>query len=180
MRPIAALAVGIQITTATTVYAQHKIALYSDPAYTSTEVIDQTPAELTAYVVFDSPAGGTAVSFRIVPSEGFTAVWLNDSSTFLVMGSSPNGAGVAFGGCYYNALVLEVRYTMFGTSSSCSTLDIVADPQFDLFAGLPVVADCDHEYASAIAGRLTINPDPTCSPLPILPTTWGKVKSLYR
>lgn len=160
--------------------AQYRISLYSDPAHTSTEARDQAPGTLIVYVVHENTNGGAATFFKIAPSQGFTGTWIGETSPFSSLGTSPNGIGLAFGGCIYTTQVLEVQYAIVGTSANCSFLDVVADPNSDLFGGVPVIEDCDFEYHAAVGGRLTVNPDNTCSPLPVESKTWGGIKALYR
>ena len=161
--------------------AEHIIALYSDPAHTSTEAPDEAPATLTIYVVLESTTGGTAAYFRINPTPGFTGAWVGETTPFLHMGTSQTGIGLSFQpGCIMTAEVLQIQYALLGTSENCSILEIVANPQYDLFGGSAVVIDCVFEDRPALGGQLTINPDPSCTPVPVSPTTWGQIKAMYR
>lgn len=180
MKILLELSAALLIASVAPAYGQHKIALYSDPAHTSTVAIDEVPGELTLYVVLESLRGGAAVSFKIAASPGFTGVWLGETSAFLTIGTSQVGMTVSFPACHLNTRVLEIRYTLLGTSLTCSTLDVVADPQFDLFGGPPVVVECDHGYTAAVGGRLTVNADSSCAPVPVAITSWGRIKALYR
>ena len=157
-----------------------KISLYSDPAHTSTQAVDQSAGTLTVYVVHESLAGGTAAYFKIASSAGFTGIWLSETSGFPTMGTSPDGIVFSFPGCVFTARVLEVQYSLLGTSEPCSALDVVANPDLDLFGGAPMISDCVFELRPAIGGRLVVNPNAQCSPVPVSATTWGKVKALYQ
>jgi hypothetical protein len=158
---------------------QHTINIYSDPAHTSKEAFDLAPGTLTVFVVHEQATGANAVAFRIAASDGFTGVWLSDTSDFFVAGTSPTGVQVGYQSCVGpTVLALEVTYTVFGTSDDCSYLEVAAHPDFDY--GGPYIAVCVGYPEVGHGGRLTINPNPSCSPVPVEPSTWGRVKALYR
>ena len=159
------------------------IDLYANPSFNSTTANDGL-GTLTVYVVHDPHAAQVATvsaSFKISPSPGFTGVWLNDSTPLLThFGTSPDGVDIVYnGGCAVvtsKTLVLTATYTVFGTSANCSFLEVTPHPLY----GIIYVQDCDFSSISADGGRLTINPDQTCSPLPVESVTWGRIKALYR
>jgi hypothetical protein len=158
-----------------------QINMYSDAAFTSKEAVDVVPGTLTAYVVHERPhqTDGIAATFKIAPSVGFTGVWLSESSPFLVTGTSPNGIRIAYGGCFdLPVFLLEVSYTVFGTSEDCSYLAVVAAPGEDQRG--PLVVDCNFDLIVGTGGRLIINSTPQCPPVPVESSTWGRVKALYR
>jgi hypothetical protein len=121
---------------------------------------------------FDTP-GTTGCQFRIVPLAGFTGVWLSDSSAWQTFGTSPAGIVVFYAECEVGSnVMLKVTYQLFGTSATCSALRITNHPD-----AIPDQIACDRcfqEYflpASSMLVNCTVATEPT---------TWGKVKSLYR
>lgn len=164
----------------------HQVNLYSDPAHTTKYAQDNAPGVLIVYVVHEAQpivpnvTVATSLDFKIVQSSGFTGVWASESTTHLFLGSSPAGIRFAYGGCLeLPTRVLEVQYATFGTSEECSYLEVVGHPDQICGSNAICAFDCDFEYHVPIGGRLYINPNAQCS-VPIAPTTWGKIKSLYR
>lgn len=160
------------------------IDLYSDAGFNSRVAFDDVPGTLQLFVVHDphtASAQAVSAAFRITTSPGFTGVWLADATPHaLLLGTSPNGVSVGYNlGCFVltePTLLLEVTYSVFGTSDDCSFLEIASHPDY----GIVYVQDCEFEPISAVGGKLTINPNESCSPLPVESSTWGKVKALYR
>jgi len=179
-----ALCHGIISALASSAWAQfgfQKLNLYSDQLHTSTQVYDQVPGLITVYVFQEdqqSDGYSTAASFTVVSSEEFTGVWLSDTSPFLTLGTSPTGISLSYGGCRPLPIqALEIRYITFGTSSDCSYLEVVKPSDWDF----PVTLPCEgFGWNVATGGRLTVNPAPNCTPLPIAPTTWGRIKAMYQ
>lgn len=165
----------------------HHVSLYSDPAHTIRYAQDVAPGVLTVYAVHEAEpiipgvSVATSLDFRIAQSAGFTGVWLSESTTHLFLGSSTAGIRFAYGGCLeLPTRVLEVQYSTFGTSESCSYLEVVGHPDEICGSNAICAFDCDFEYHVPVGGRLYINPTTECSAVPVAATTWGKIKSLYR
>lgn len=160
---------------------QYKISLYADSAQATSIAHDNTPGVLTVFVVHEPTESAvqplaTASMFRIVPSPGFTGVWLAETPSFLFLGTSPTGIIISYTDCVMLPVrVLEVQYTLFGTSEACSYLQVVEHPE----QGLSTI-DCDFQLQPVVGGKLTINPNETCTPLPVRTSTWGMIKALYR
>jgi hypothetical protein len=157
-----------------------QINIYSDANFTSKEALDNVPGTLTVFIVHEPTPWTLATWFKITPSNGFTGMWLSETTPFLFLGTSPTGIQIAYGTCLEGpTLVLEVTYSVFGTSEPCSYLEVGAHPEMD--CGGPYTEGCPYfEMETGIGGRLTINPTPQCSPAPVEPSTWGRVKALYR
>jgi hypothetical protein len=158
--------------------ARQAINLYADADHTSTEAFDLAPGTLTVFVVHEGGSAGVAIAFKIAASPGFTGVWLSETSPFVwVFGTSPSGVEIGYAACVQPpVLVLEVKYTVFGTSEECSLLEVVGHPNH---FGIDI-ALCQGINVYADGGRLTVNPTEGCSPVPAEPSTWGKVKALYQ
>jgi hypothetical protein len=159
------------------------IDLYSDAAFNSRVALDQVPGTLKVFVVHDphaASAQAVSAAFRITTSPGFTGVWLADVTPHaFLLGSSPNGVSVVYNfGCFVltePTLLLEVTYSVFGTSENCSFLEVASHPDY----GVVYVQGCELETIAAVGGKLTINPNEGCASLPVESSTWGRVKALY-
>ncbi len=111
-------------------------------------------------------------------SPGFAGTWVGDNSPFLTFGTSAAGIVIGFENCEVPPFeVLQTTYTLYGTSSPCAFLEVAAHPDYPQGLAFP---NCYADFTPAIGGRLTINPDGTCPPLPVETSTWGRVKALYR
>jgi hypothetical protein len=123
------------------------------------------------YIAHTDFQGSVGVIFSTVASPGFTGVWVSETSQFLNIGTTPTGINVGYGACLSGPVIIATaEYQMFGTSS-CSQLSIAPFPDFPN----PVCLECFYEYPCVNNGRLLVN----CA-VPVEPTTWGKVKALYR
>jgi hypothetical protein len=152
-----------------------RIDLYVDPAYSVHEVFDSAPGLLKVYVVHEHTSGATGSAFRIVSSPGFTGTWVSETSPFTnIGGTTPTGVEMSCSGCIApSALLFEVTYAVFGTSSTCSFLEVVKHPNYPFI----YIPDCfADEPSPATGGTLVVNPDATCSTVSIRPTTWGRSK----
>jgi hypothetical protein len=123
--------------------------------------------------------GADGVRFRVAASPGFTGVWLSDATPYYKVGSSPTDLEVGFNKCLIGTnLVATITYQVFGTST-CSDLSIAAPAGFIA----PFFDDCGFEEIPLFNnGPLHVNCSGSfnCSPVATEPTTWGRVKSLYR
>ena len=153
-----------------------KLQIFSDAALTESSINDDAPRIVTLYVVESgSFTGATGSRFSTEPNAGFTGVWLGDDSQFATFGSSPTDVGIGYGACIPPPiLVLTMTYELFGTSAPCSGLRI-APPDGSIWVVAPDV-DCSFmEGIITDLGTLQVN-----CPTATQPTTWGRVKALYR
>jgi hypothetical protein len=126
----------------------------------------------------------TGASFRVVPSGGFTGVLVaEDYLGSLYVGNATDGVSVAYGCVDTNSgfEVVRLTYQLFGTSMPCSALQVVPRPGVSSI----YVTDCTfNEVPTQTVGPFFFNWSPTCGSLWCFiatePTTWGKVKALYR
>jgi hypothetical protein len=155
------------------------INIYADAAHTVNHIVDAGPRTVTTYVVHETTSGATSSTFKIVGSVGFTGVWVSETSPFAtVIGTTPNGVEMGYAGCIYpSALLFEVTYMLFGTSNSCSFLEVVKHPNYPFIYSSNCSAD---EPGPAKGGKLMVNPDATCTTVRARESTWGRIKSLYR
>lgn len=155
-----------------------KVSLYSDLAFTDTIACDTGVGTLAIHVVWEDPnESARDVLFMIAGSAGFTGTWLEDSTPYTVVGTSQEGVGIVFPTCMPSPIhALTVTYAIDGTSSANSYVEVVPHPGTP--TGMIEVNVCVYiEFARG--GRLLVNPEGVCPPLPTEPTTWGAIKALY-
>jgi hypothetical protein len=153
------------------------IRLYADPAFTQCTLSDTAPGVVTVYAaLYAFDADG--VRFRVAASPGFTGVWLSDATPYFKVGSSPTDLSVAFGKCLVGInLVATFTYQLFGTST-CSDLATAAPVGFPF----PYYDTCGFTGDPLSPASLHVNCSGSfdCIPVATEPTTWGRVKALYR
>jgi hypothetical protein len=154
-----------------------RLQIYSDAALTDCTLSDAVSATVNIYVADYDWDGSTGARFRIAASNGFTGVWLGETSPFTTVGTSPTDFSVGYANCMVGKwLILKMTYQLFG-SSACSTLSIAPA------VGFPVqfCTYCSFgEYPCWGFDDLHVNCGGNCSPVATAPATWGKIKSLYR
>lgn len=177
MRPSVLLMLLCLLCFARAAYAGYwELHIYSDTALTETSINDDTPRIVNFYVVEKgSFQGATGARFAVEPGPGFTGVWLSDTTTHFKVGSSPTDVSVAYAACIPPPiLVLTMSYQLFGTSSPCSELRIVPPDHFQC----AISSDMDCLFVEAcITDLRTLTAN---CPVPTQPSTWGRVKALYR
>jgi len=166
-----------------------RIALYSDAGLSECALTDMSAGVADVYVFHNVQGsavlylGVAGISFALLPSSGFDGTWLEDivPAGLGANGTSPSGTNVGSLTCWFrDKLLLHVRYQVQGGSSSCSFLQAVPYPGFPSIdaltcgTGEPIPVDGD---------RIFVNPDGSCPcdvPVAIEPTTWGRIKAMYR
>jgi len=129
------------------------IALYSDQSYEDCSLTDGGAGTVTVYIVHESGSSRTASQFMIEPGSGVGLSYVSESTTFLFIGDTQSGITVAYAGCE-NAPVLVATITYFttGTSSTCSTIRVVPDP--NSLTGTIEVVDCSETKSEGVGGKL--------------------------
>jgi hypothetical protein len=151
-----------------------RLLIYSDAALTNVTLNDNAPRIANLYVVHDM-FGGTGIRFRVAPGAGFAGVWLGETTPFVKIGNSVSDVSVGYGLCLSGPyLILTISYQLFGTSAACSGVQVAPAAGFPCViigsVGCAFVEMCVYDL-----GAVHVN----CA-VPTEPTTWGKVKSLYR
>lgn len=175
-RRVLTIIAGILLAASSARAGYWELHIYSDAALTDSSINDSSPRIVNFYVVEKgSFQGATGVRFSTEPTAGFTGVWLGDATSYYKVGSSPTDIAVGYAACIPPPiLVMTMTYQLYGTSSPCSELRIVP-PDHSPCAYTPDM-DCSFvEGCITDLRSLHIN-----CPLATEPTTWGKVKALYR
>jgi len=159
------------------------LELFGDRSATSC-LLAHTPFIESVYVIQTGGLATTGVGVFSAPKPAcFNAVWIGDVNppAGTKIGSSQTSITVAVGVCRpLPAVILEIQYLAGGTSTPCCIYNLALMP------GIPLkYTGCDFGERPMILGphSVTINPDPSCAcdaPLATEPSTWGRVKSLYR
>jgi hypothetical protein len=136
---------------------------------------------VSVYVVHHITSGSIASQFMVRPSSGLTMVHLGDNHQFeLVIGDTQYGLAVAYESCLNSdVLVTVISYFKSGSSSTCSSLQVVARPTAP--SGSVESIDCFENRMEISGTRLVVNPDGSCACGPTTEmTNWGKIKDRFR
>jgi hypothetical protein len=162
-----------------------RISLYSDPAFVECALSDSEPGYADVFLVHNiGPVVGNAylIRFQLTASAGFTGTWVQDAvpSGMSAVGTSPNGIVINYQACRSGDVhILRATYQLLGTSSACSFLRASGYPG----VGFIETMDCSFDSYSVEGGTLVVNPNESCpcqGPIAAQPSTWGRVKALYR
>jgi hypothetical protein len=157
-----------------------EIGLYTDPGYTECTLADTGARTVNVYVVHSTLAGSRASQFRVRSSSGATLTYLSEQSPWLTLGDSQSGVAVAYGECLYSDIpVMTISYFASGSSSTCSYLQVVADPKSGE-STVRMVRCSGGEFMEGSGSRLVINSDGSCEcGATTVFTNWGKVKARF-
>lgn len=155
--------------------------MYADPTYTSWDLTDSGPSLQVVYIRHELISCVTGGRFKI-EDHGYTGVWVSDDALGNeYAGNSQTGIALSYGGATVTPYaVLNVTYLGSGTTPTCSYLIIVADPSEP--DGVIAAVDCSNQKHAAAGGVLCVNPDVeycNCQAA-VEPTSWSRVKALYR
>jgi hypothetical protein len=155
------------------------IGVFSDPIGGSCDITDAFGV-VTAEVVLVNSLGAVQVEFAVEESDGVEMVYANETVHFtLKQGSTRGGIKILFGACRTGSVHLAtIRYSGTGTTGTCSDIRIVPHPS----VGSVRIYDCEaNPYTTPRGGAALVRNDGGCScNVAAEPTTWGRVKSLYR
>ena len=163
------------------------IAVFGDAQGANCYMYDLTPGLLQVYVVHLNHDGMAASQFKVEVVGDFDATYLGEYPTDpgdVTVGYAFEGIMMGYGECVPSpAHILTMSFYVQGRSPKCCAFEVVAFPQGNPPGLLGV--DCNEDLVEIEGGITYVNPDGTCVCLvpgvttPVLPTTWGKVKSLY-
>jgi hypothetical protein len=144
---------------------------------------DKQAGQLTAYVILYFGINVGEMRFRVETGGGFTGQLLTETYGSLnTIGNVTDGLGVFNLGCPPLERLVTLTYQTFGTSPPCSYLEVLPYP-----GDAEITAwDCDFNPMSvSTPGTTWVNNNGSCglvwcSTVATRPSTWGKVKALYR
>jgi hypothetical protein len=158
----------------------NKIELYTDAARTSCELNDQGTAVRTIYMFETGPNKSTGVRFSTPAPCWLGVTWVGCASSYTTLGNPRIDISVAYGLCLQPPiLIAQAVYLSTGAAAPCC--DVAVMPP----AGTGIIhTNCLFGEDPAVAGqKVVINPNASCmcaGPVAVEPSTWGRVKSLYR
>jgi hypothetical protein len=171
-----ALMVLVLLAMASTAMAQGvgDISVYADDQGNSCDLT--LPGFTNWYVVhkFKPGEGSTSSRFKVVPPAG--AVIQAFNTTFVPVGDIKTDISVGYGTCINSTTNLG-NIIVTGAAAACSYVSVLPPD-----IGGPVLAtDCSFGEYTAGAGQGIVGNDGSCPcNIATQPSTWGKVKSLYR
>jgi len=161
--------------------AAHSIGIFDDAAATSCEISDPGgPSTKLIYIVHTNelavPVGGSA--WKLEWDAAMTMTWISDSSPFFRVGNAQDGISIAYVPCAGGTFLIDtVSMMSAGTSTPCSRFRLVAHPT----QGLAILRCGSYDPMAFVPGEGIVNPNVSCAcTVATEPTTWGRVKSLYR
>jgi hypothetical protein len=181
MRAVLLLTASMVFVCASAGAQTDKIGLYSDAGYANCQLVDDGPGPASVYVVHHNTSGSLGSQFMIRENSGVLLTYLGHSSSFqLIIGDPQSGMAVAYESCVNSdILVTVINYFKSGSSSACSSLQIVARPT--AMSGSVESIDCFENRIEISGTRLVVNPDGSCACGPTTEmTNWGKIKDRFR
>ncbi len=156
------------------------IAPYGDAQGTSSFIYDSAPGLLVIYIVqLAHYEGMTASQFSAPKPACFLATYISDTAVFPVtIGNSQTGVAIGYGQCLTGAIhVLTINFFVQGLTDECCFYETQPDPNIP--SGEIEAVNCNNEIVFLSGGLGVINPDGRLCGTPVVPTTWGKIKSTY-
>ncbi len=183
MKRIALLAVCL-VALAAPAFAQINpqvgdISMYSDDQGSNCNITaNGGGAFLQPYMIqkFSNGGGCTGIRFKITVPTGMSIVGF--STQYVPVGSVAGDLSIAYGICQSTQFVVgQLQVLSLTASPACSYVSVVAA---DNFAN-PIATDCLFGEYPIKTGQAIVNADGSC-PCSVAtePTSWGKVKALYR
>lgn len=182
----------LSVVTASRTHAQDYIDLYADQAMTQCSLVDNGGLQ-AVHVFLSGSAPATGVQFAAPrPACWQGATWVGDGfpGPRGPFGNTQTGIQVQlFAPGIYECkappvLVCTMYFTTTGAAQSCCDLIVVPPTSFPAEPYGLEYLDCFFDEHPLNAGRkVVINPNDSCpcsGPVATEPSTWGRVKSLYR
>ncbi len=152
------------------------ISAYADDQGNSCSVT--APAGIvTVYVVHKFSDGGSATGARFKVTVPSGLAILAFTTTFVPIGNISGDLSLGYGTCISSTTSLGSILMNSSNPAACSYISVVAA---DNFAN-PIATDCTFGEYTVKTGQAIANPDGTCAcSVATEPTSWGRVKALYR
>jgi hypothetical protein len=141
------------------------IGIFTDTIGTQPHFTDDTPGEISFYVVHINTAGATACQFSAPKPDCFDAVYLGDEVEFPVaIGSSQEIMSIGYGACLSGPVHVATihYYSNTNTPMNCpySVTDYLQEYETAPPEVFPIaMVDCEENILEARGGTLLINPD---------------------
>ena len=155
------------------------ISMYSDDLGTNCNIAaNGGGAFLQPYMIqkFSFGGGCTGIRFKITVPTGMSIVGF--STLYVPVGAVAGDLSIAYGLCQQTQFVVgQLQVLSLAASPACSYMSVV---NADNFVN-PIATDCLFGEYPIKTGQAIVNANGTC-PCSVAtePTSWGKVKSLYR
>jgi len=153
-----------------------------------------TPGIRTVYVYHTLTPGAIASRFRLQGGAGMTMTYVSETHSVPAVGNVVDGLSACYGSCQFSVLIATVQYIGYGTSASCSQINVVPYPGETAVEGLR----CDGVPVSLVSRDIYVGANPSncgcpdgklfvgtprtfnCEPVAVQSSTWGSIKALYR
>jgi hypothetical protein len=153
------------------------ISAYADAEGTSC-ALTSTGGLMQVFIVhkFSDGGGATGCRFKVTLPAGMTSFGFN--TTFVPIGDVLSDLSLAYGICIESTTSLgSVNAFSAAAPPVCSYVSVVAADNFSD----PITTDCVFGEYKVETGQGIVNDDGSCAcNIATQPSTWGKVKSLYR
>jgi len=155
------------------------ISAYGDEAGSTCDLVangGNAPVPLFIVHKFSDGGGATGCRFKVTIPTGLSVFGFN--TTFVPIGQVGSDLSLAYGVCI-NATTSLGSLIAFSTTASpaCSYVSVVAADNFSD----PIATDCIFGEYRVPTGQSIVNNDGNCPcDIATQPSTWGRVKSLYR
>jgi hypothetical protein len=157
------------------------IGLYADATGVDCTVPDNGSGQVTVYVIHHAASGTTGSQWKIAASNGFDMTYVDETMSFVAMGTTQSGVSASYGSCLSSQILLgTVTYVSHGLSTPCSYLQVVPDPNAS--SGAIEVMDCSSQKNAGVGSRLYVNPNGSCpcgQVNPVEETDWGRIKAMF-
>jgi opacity protein-like surface antigen len=159
--------------------AAQSIGIFDDPNGQSCQISDPGgETQKKVYIIhLNAPPSVIGSAWKLTWDAGMNMTWVSESSPFLLTGNSQDGVQVYYYTCQAGTFLIDtVTFTSHGTSAPCSYMRLAAEPTQGL-----VALYCNFAKLSFVPGEGIVNANASCAcTVAAAPTTWGRVKSLYR
>lgn len=170
----------LSLTVAAPAMAVQDIGIFADAAGTSCEIADPGGnVQVKVYIVQTSPVQPVVGSaWKLEWDAGMSMDYVSDdTSPYSKVGDAVNGVSIFYFTCTAGTFVIDtVTFLSHGTSAPCSYMRLGPHPTQNR-----VIIQCNFAGTPFHGGEGIVNPNDNCHcTLATEPTTWGRVKSLYR
>jgi len=148
-----------------------------------------TAGLIQVYQFHQSSPATTLSRYKIDDSNANSVVWLADNyGVYFPLGEANTGVTVAYGFCVVSPFLIGSSTYLYNSLSGGTTcdgwLEVVPDPKAtsDTVESIDCSVPTPIKYVagSSVATLGVLDCTPGCGQVPVLDTSWGKIKSLYK